>query len=195
MSSPKEQSAGYSYGDYKTWGDDERWELIDGVAFSMSPAPTPRHQGTLGALFRRMAEIADGIGCRTFVAPLDVRLPDYPEQSDDDVSTVVQPDITVFCDQTKIDDRGAHAAPELAVEILSPSTGYKDQSSKLALYERHGVGEYWVVNVDAAWVMVYRLGKDGCYDKPDYYRRNELVRSDVLGGAEIATNDFLETGL
>ncbi len=195
MSSPKEQGAGYTYGHYKTWGDDDRWELIDGVAFSMSPAPSPRHQGSLGALFRRIVDIADGIGCRTFMAPFDVRLPDYPDQSEDDTPTVVQPDITVFCDQTKIDERGAHAAPELAVEILSPSTGYKDQSSKLALYERHGVREYWIVNVDAGWVMVYRLGNHRTFEKPDYYRRDESVPSDVLGGAEIATIDFLETGL
>jgi len=85
----------------------------------------------------------------------------------------------------------AHAKPDLAIEILSPSTGYKDQTTKLALYERHGVREYWVVNGDAGWVMVYRLESDRRYGKPDYYRRDESVRSEVLGGAEIAAASFL----
>jgi len=191
MALPKEQTNGYSYGDYRTWPDDERWELIDGVAWNMSPSPSPQHQTILGRLFRKMSEITDRSGCTTFVAPIDVRLPDDDNQSEDDTPTVVQPDISVFCDPSSMDDKGAHAAPDLVVEILSPSTGYKDQTDKLALYERHGVKEYWVVNGDAGWAMVYRLETDGRYGKPDYYRRNEAVRSDVLGGAEIATDDFL----
>ncbi len=193
MSNPKEQATGYTYGDYTRWPNDERWELIDSVAYSMSPAPTPGHQTIVLALLRRVADAADRIGCRTFVAPLDVRLPDYPSQSMDDTRTVVQPDISVFCDASKIDDIGAHSAPDLAVEVLSPSTGYKDQTEKLALYERHGVREYWIVNGDAAWVMVYRLEAAGRFGKPDYYRRDEAVKSDVLG-SDIATNDFLNTG-
>ncbi|MDA3951274.1 MAG: Uma2 family endonuclease [Spirochaeta sp.] len=191
MAPPKEQSGGYTYGDYKTWTDDERWELIDGVAWNMSPAPSPGHQSILGSLCRKIADITDRTGCTTFVAPFDVRLPDNPAQSEDDTPTVVQPDISVFCDPSRLDDKGAHAAPDLVVEILSPSTGYKDQIHKLALYERHGVREYWVVNGDAGWVMVYRLESDRRYGKPDYYRRDESIRSDVLEGAEIAAVSFL----
>jgi Uma2 family endonuclease len=157
----------------------------------MSPAPSPHHQTILGRLFRKMSEITDRTGCTTFVAPIDVRLRDDDDQSEDETSTVVQPDITVFCDTSRLDDKGAHAAPDLVVEILSPSTGYKDQTDKLALYERHGVKEYWVVNGDAGWVMVYRLKADGRFGKPDYYRRDEAISSYVLGGAEISTNDFL----
>jgi Uma2 family endonuclease len=81
----------------------------------------------------------------------------------------------------------------LVVEILSPSSSYKDQTTKLALYERHGVREYWVANGDAGWVMVYRLETYGRYGKPDYYRRDESVRSEVLGGSKIPTNSFLNT--
>lgn len=191
MALPKDQTAGYTYGDYKTWPEDERWELIDGVAWNMSPAPSPRHQTILVGLLRKIADITDRTGCTTFVAPFDVRLPDDPAQSEDDTPTVVQPDISVFCDPSRLDDKGAHAAPDLVVEILSPSTGYKDQTHKLALYERHNVREYWVVNGDAGWVMIYRLESDGRYGKPDYYRRDESVHSDVLGGAEIPTASFL----
>ncbi|TVR52460.1 MAG: Uma2 family endonuclease [Spirochaetaceae bacterium] len=191
MALPKEQTGGYTYGDYRTWSDDERWELIDGVAWSMSPAPTPDHQSILLRLTRQIANITDRTGCATFVAPLDVRLSEKSAQSEDETPTVVQPDISVFCDPSRLDEKGAHAAPDLVVEILSPSTGYKDQTTKLALYERHAVREYWVVNGDAGWVMVYRLGAERRYGKPDYYRRDEAVRSDVLGGAEIATCSFL----
>ena len=80
------------------------------------------------------------------------------------------------------------------VEILSESTAYKDQTVKLALYERHGVREYWIVNADAPYVMVYRLEAGGRFGKPDYYRRDEKVRSDVLGGAEIPVAGFVRKG-
>ncbi len=158
----------------------------------MSPAPTPEHQTILGRLFRKIADITDRTGCMTLVAPLDVRLSDDPSTDEDDVPTVVQPDISVFCDRSRLDDKGAGGAPDLIVEILSPSTGYKDQTTKLALYERHGVREFWIVNGDAGWVMVYRLEGDGRYGKPDYYHRDEAVRSDVLGGAEIDADSFLK---
>jgi len=191
MALPKENSSGYTYRDYAAWPDGERWELIDGIAWSMSPAPTPAHQLIVGALYKRISDITERSRCTTFVAPLDVRLTEDPSQSKDDTTTVVQPDISVFCDPSRLDEKGAHGAPDLVVEVLSPSTGYKDQSDKLALYERHGVGEYWIVNGDAAWVMVYRIQPDGGYGKPDYYRRSEAIRSDVLGGEKIRTDDFL----
>jgi Uma2 family endonuclease len=103
---------------------------------------------------------------------------------------VVQPDIVVYCRPERLDERGAVGAPDLAVEILSESTGYKDQTAKLALYERHAVREYWIVNVDAGHVMVYRLDAAGRYGKPDYYLRDESVLSKVLDGAEIPVAGF-----
>src|SRR5690606_28097912 len=103
----------------------------------------------------------------SYVAPFDVRFPDRPDQAelDEEVFTVVQPDIVVYCDEDLLDDRGAHGAPAMAVEILSPSTGFKDQSEKLLLYERTGVREYWVVNPHAKFVMVYSQGKVGGFAK------------------------------
>lgn len=191
MALPKEKDGGYTYADYRTWPDDERWELIDGVAWNMSPAPSRQHQITLLALLRVIAAITDRTGCTTIPAPFDVRLADNASQSQNDAPTVVQPDISVFCDPAALDDAGAHAAPDLVVEILSPSTGYKDQTDKLALYQRHGVREYWIVNGDAGWVMVYRRQDSATFAKPDYYRRDESIRSDVLGGEEIAAASFL----
>jgi len=107
------------------------------------------------------------------------------------VETVVQPDIAVFCNEDLLDERGAHGPPDIAVEILSSSTGYKDITDKLSLYERHGVREYWVLNGEAGFVMLYRLSSNGSYEKPDYYRFGESLRSDVLGGAEIALKRFI----
>ncbi|MFW5789249.1 MAG: Uma2 family endonuclease, partial [Spirochaetota bacterium] len=158
-----------------------RWELIDGVAYDMSPAPGRRHQWLLGKLFRAIADITDRQGCETYVAPFDVRLAE-PGAADDEVTTVVQPDVSVYCRDDKLDERGAHDAPDLVVEILLPSTSYKDQTHKLARYERAGVREYWIVNGEAAWVMVYRLQPGARFGKPDYYEGGEPIRSDVLDG-------------
>lgn len=208
MALPKEQAGGFTYADYRTWPEDERWELIDGVAWNMSPAPARSHQRILLDLARIIADITDSGSCDTYIAPFDVRLPDEPAAvadradraqptsgaSDETTTTVVQPDISVFCNTELLDEAGAHGAPDLIVEILSPSTSYKDQTHKLALYERHRVREYWIVNGEARWVMVYRIGADKQYRKPDYYRAGqdgEVIFSDVLAGAGIPVDSFL----
>ena len=180
MGAPQVKGGKYTYADYLTWDDDERYELIDGVVYLMSPAPVRKHQKVLLKLARAVADITDRGPCETYVAAFDVRF-----TTDESTDTVVQPDNSVYRDPKSLDDRGAIGAPDLVIEILSPSTSHKDMTQKLALYEEHGVREYWIVNADAPWVMVYRQGADGRYRKPDYYRADESVRSDVLGGAEI----------
>jgi Uma2 family endonuclease len=183
MALPKERQGGFTYADYLTWPQDERWELIDGVAWNMSPAPNRAHQAIAGRAFRAISEITDAGPCEAYIAPFDVRLGDGKlggTVSDKETTTVVQPDVSVFCNPDLLDDAGAHGPPDLVVEVLSPATSYKDQTEKLALYERHGVREYWVVNGDAEWVMVYHRTPDGGYGKPDYYRGNESIRSAVL---------------
>ena len=186
MGIPKEKEGVFTYADYYRWDDGERWELINGVAYNMSPAPNRRHQQILGKLFRAIAEITDQGSCETYIAPFDVRF-----TADEETDTVVQPDISVFCDNAKLDERGAVGTPDLAVEILSPSTSHKDMSEKLRLYEERGVREYWIVNGDVPWIMVYRLGPDGRYGKPDYYRPGEVIKSRVLEDAEFPVNRFL----
>lgn len=186
MGVPQTKEGLFTYADYYSWDDEERWELIDGVAYNMSPAPVRRHQQALLSLVRAIAAVTDRGPCETYIAPFDVRF-----SADESTHTVVQPDISVFCDETKLDDRGAVGPPDLVVEILSPATSHKDMTAKLALYERHGVREYWIVNADAPWVMVYRVGSDRRYAKPDYYREGESVPSEVLGGAEIPLAEVL----
>jgi Uma2 family endonuclease len=174
-SSPKKLDQRFTYKDYLLWPDDERWELIDGMAYDMSPAPTRRHQSILGKLFRVISEITDKGKCETYMAPFDIRLND-PSNSLESAGY----------------ERGAHGAPDLVVEILSPSTSYKDQTTKLALYERYGVKEYWLVNGDIPSVMVYRIGENRVFDKPDYYRFDESVNSIVLGGVDIPLKLFVD---
>ena len=164
---PKESSACYSYADYLTWPEDERWELIDGVPFNMTPAPTPKHQEILGELFRILANWLKGNRCRAYMGPFDVRLAGS-ETPDSGIDKVVQPDISVVCDPQKIDDRGCLGAPDMIIEILSPSTFKKDLGIKLTLYESFGVKEYWVVYPLDETVMVFIL-QNGQYGKPTIY--------------------------
>ncbi|MCP5051670.1 MAG: Uma2 family endonuclease, partial [bacterium] len=134
----------FTYADYLTWPDDERWELIDGIPFNMSPAPSPYHQEILvNLIFEIKKSLKDG-DCKVYAAPFDVRLPEV-HQTDGESSNVVQPDILVICDREKIDDKGCKGAPGFIIEIVSPGTAKKDMKFKLMLYEKHGVPEYWIV--------------------------------------------------
>jgi len=156
---------GFTYRDYCGWPDDERWELIDGIAYDMSPAPTRRHQDYVVEIARQVANFLRGTPCRIYVAPFDVRLPKMDE-ADDQVDTVVQPDVAVICDPSKLDDKGCRGAPDWVVEILSPSTAKKDQREKRDCYERHGVREYWLLHPVDLTLTIYRLTPAG-YGKPD----------------------------
>jgi len=157
----------HTYGDYCTWPDDQRFELIDGTAFAMTPAPTRQHQRLVVELLRTVADALEGSGCEVNVAPFDVRLPEGDE-ADAAIRTVVQPDISVVCDPTKLDAKGCRGAPDWIIEVLSPKTAGHDQVRKLALYERHGVREYWLVHPVDRVVTIYRLADGGSsYDRPD----------------------------
>lgn len=152
----------YTYADYITWPEDERWELIDGVAWNMSPAPTRKHQGISTNIVREFSNYLKDKDCNIYGAPFDVRLSDG-FMEDDSVSTVVQPDISVFCNKKKLDDKGAIGAPDLIVEILSPSTAAKDLREKFYLYEKVGVKEYWIVDPVNETLTVYVLDDKGKY--------------------------------
>lgn len=172
-STPKELPLLYSYADYLTWPEDERWELINGVPYNMTPAPTPKHQEILGEIFRQLANWLQGNKCKVYMAPFDVRLVGS-ETIDSLIDKVVQPDITVVCDTQKIDERGCLGIPDMIVEILSPSTFKKDLGIKLALYESSGVQEYWVVHPLDETVMVFRL-QNGQYGKPKVYSVPDVI--------------------
>ena len=154
----------HTYGEYLTWPDERRYELIDGLAYAMSPAPSRQHQQLVGELFAQIHARLRGHRCQVYVAPFDVRLP-RGNEADAAIDTVVQPDIAVFCDRSRLDDRGARGAPDWVIEVLSPATASHDQLLKRDLYERHGVTEYWLVHPADRLVTVYRLQAGG-YGKP-----------------------------
>ena len=173
----------FNYADYITWSDDERWEIIEGVVYDMSPAPSTEHQGISFKLSGILYDFLKDKQCRAFTAPFDVRLAET-DDTDEEIETVVQPDIVVICDQNKLDKRGCLGVPDITVEILSPSTSYKDQTEKLLLYEKHGIKEYWIINPDAKYVMLYRL--EGVkYNKPEYLTGNDILKSRAIEGLGI----------
>ncbi len=173
----------YTYRDYLSWPDDIRTELIDGVIYDMS-APSRVHQKVSGELLRQIANFLIGKSCEVYVAPFDVRLP-QADEADDDVSTVVQPDISVICDPDKLDDRGCRGAPDFIAEILSPSTAAHDQIRKLSLYEKHGVKEYWIIDPTYKLLIVRTLKENGAYGIPMIYEGKGLMRMTVLPELEI----------
>ena len=145
----------YTYADYLTWQFEDRLELIKGWIYKMSPAPKRKHQSVSGNLFFDMKSYFNRCGCKIYEAPFDVRLKKN-KGTDSEVDTIVQPDISVFCDLTKLDDRGAIDAPDLVVEITSESTMKRDYNDKFNLYEANGVQEYWIVNPDSESIEVFK---------------------------------------
>ena len=187
MGYPAEDRDGrFAYGNYKTWPDEERWELIDGVAHDMSPAPNFNHQRRATWLFTRIHAWLKEMGgpCEAFIAPADILLP-HGDEADDEVNCVVQPDIFVVCDPTKVGSNYARGAPDFVIEILSPRTSRKDQNEKLRLYERSGVREYWTIDPAGKWLRKYAL-TDGSFGPGKLFEERGRVESVVLHGLDSA---------
>jgi Uma2 family endonuclease len=182
----------FTYRDYVEWGEDVRCELINGVVYDMAPAPSRIHQEILTELLVQIRNQLDRkTGCRVYVAPFDVRLPDADE-ADDDVSTVVQPDISVICDPSKLDGKGCRGAPDWIIEIISPSTASMDYIRKLTLYESRGVREYWIVHPVDKIIMVFSMTQEGRYGKPEIYSVENRVKSKVIEGLEMELREVFE---
>ena len=139
-----EQEMNYTYTDYLNW-DEGRWELINGEVWDMTPAPSRLHQEISINLSSLLHDFFKEKDCSVYAAPFDVRLMLNDNAEDYAITTVVQPDISVICDQSKLDNRGCIGSPDLIVEILSPSTAAKDLKVKRALYEKHGVTELIII--------------------------------------------------
>ena len=174
----------YTYADYLQWPDETRYELIDGEAFLMSPAPLVEHQEVAGEVYYQLRNQLDGQPCRPYIAPVDVRLP-RKDEADAAIDTVVQPDILVVCDPRKIDRRGVRGAPDWVLEVLSPSTAAHDQIAKRRAYERAGVREYWLVHPGDRTLTVYVL-ENGQYGRPEIYELKDETPLGVLPGVSIA---------
>lgn len=188
----KKEDRKYSYKDYLTWPEDERWELIDGVPYDMSPAPSRKHQAISRELVRQLANYLRGKPCQIYHAPFDVRLPKGNEK-DEDIETVVQPDLVVVCEPAKLDDKGCKGTPSLIIEILSPYTAKKDMEAKFLLYERVGVKEYWVVDPNNNTVLVYKLDENNKFGRHTIYSTEDSVKVGIFEDMTVELKDvFLE---
>ncbi len=174
----------YSYADYLTWQFDTIVELIKGKLFITSPAPASRHQLIASNLHRDISNHFRKHSCQSYFAPFDVRLV-KGRKEDADTFTVVQPDICVICDLSKMDERGYAGAPDLIIEIISPSTAKKDLDYKYKLYEENGVKEYWIVFPDSNAVDQYYLS-EGKYERKDVFVNGQTFYSAIF--PELAIN-------
>lgn len=144
----------YSYSDYLLWQFKERVELIKGFIMKMSPAPSMVHQRISNNLTGSFYENFKRKPCNVFAAPFDVRLPIASAKKD---STVVQPDLCIICDESKLDKRGCNGTPDLMVEIISPNNSKHDVHTKFNLYQEAGVKEYWIIEPFDKIILVYTL--------------------------------------
>ncbi len=165
----------FTWEDYRRWPSDERWELVDGEAYAMSPSPGSRHQRVVMNLVIAFGTFFKGKRCTPFVSPMDVKLSE---------TDVVQPDLLVVCDPAQIKPTHIEGAPTLVVEILSPTSELHDRARKLRLYAEHGVAEYWIVGPYPSFVEVLVLDGDGFRVKQVYAREQTLL-SPTFPGLEV----------
>jgi Uma2 family endonuclease len=177
----------YSYADYLLWRFEERVELIKGQIFKMSPAPTFKHQKISIALLGTLIPHFRKTPCELISAPFDVRLLDKTKSSraNQDVYTVVQPDLCVICDRNKIDAQGCIGAPDLIVEILSPGNSKKEMQIKYALYEECGVREYWIVFPSEHVLQQFVLSGAGRYELMGSFAEDGMFTAHIFPDLQI----------
>lgn len=172
----------YTYSDYYNWNFLERLELLRGKIIRLY-SPTTQHQEICGKLHFEVYSFLRGKTCRVFIPPFDVRLPVKNRKRDNEVTTVVQPDLSVFCDPAKIDRRGACGAPDLLVEILHeeptlrfPGNSRYERQRKYDVYQEAGVKEYWIVDPPKERILVSILQEDGRFGPAVFYSGNQLLQ-------------------
>lgn len=179
---PSESFAGYSYADYLKWDFEEIVELIKGKVFKKAAAPSRKHQEVSMNLSRTLGSFLKGHRCKVYAAPFDVRLSKDPDFKK--IDSVIQPDISVICDPSKLDDKGCFGAPDLIVEILSPSNSRVELQNKFELYEEFGVREYWIIHPVECSLLIYTL-VSGKYQASRLFTSGDKIKSSVLPGLEL----------
>ncbi|WP_162415290.1 Uma2 family endonuclease [Cyclobacterium roseum] len=180
----------YSYADYLTWQIDEMVELIKGKVFKAAAAPGRKHQEVSLKIASQLYYLLKNKTCKVFEAPFDVRLPAHSEKNED-IFTVVQPDICVVCDRTKLDEAGCIGAPDLIVEILSPGNNRKEIHNKFNVYEESGVKEYWVIHPSEQTLLVYSL-REGKYVPSRLFTVGDIVSSSCIAGFHLDVRELFE---
>jgi Uma2 family endonuclease len=173
----------YTYADYLTWMDDVRRELFDGFIKLMTPAPSRRHQDISTNFMRILSVFLYKKECKLYHAPSDVRFPkDKKSRDDQQVNTVLQPDLFVVCDLSKLDDRGCLGAPDFVIEIISPKNSKRDTRDKFDIYQEHGVREYWIVNPSDENVTVFLLDEKGKFQFVSIYAEDDKIPVNIFNG-------------
>ena len=173
----------YTFADYLSWDEDERIELLAGVPFMMS-SPLRIHQEIAGAIFVQLYRFLEGKKCRVYQAPFSVRLFEEKKDVPEDVQTVVEPDISVICDENKLDQYGCQGAPDFVIEVLSSSTRRHDRITKYNLYQQAGVREYWIIDPDSRAVDVFLL-ENGMFRPYEAYGQKDIAKVNTLEGCLI----------
>lgn len=179
-------SKSYTYADYLTWKIQERLEIIRGKIFQMAPAPSSYHQHCVSFLNATLYMFLKGKPCHVFPAPYDVIIPSLEGIE----NTVVQPDLTVVCDEHKITEAGCKGVPDLVVEVVSRSSVKKDLHEKYHLYETAGVKEYWLVNPIDRSLVVFLLDTNGKYQSSKPLTLGDRARSSILSGFSISMDEL-----
>jgi Uma2 family endonuclease len=174
----------YSYADYLQWTFEDRLELIKGKIFKMTPAPASAHQRISWVLSGELYNYLKGKSCQAYSAPFDVRLPRKGENDARKIFTVVQPDICIICDPSKVDEKGCTGAPDIVVEILSPGNNQKELRNKYDIYEESGVKEYWIVSPQDKSFLQYTL-TGGVYQPSRLMTSGDIVVTPILPGFEL----------
>ena len=177
----------YTYTDYLTWPKNENWEIIDGIPY-MQAAPSWEHQRIVAQIGRQFLNYFQGKPCEAYLAPFDVRLPDGNE-ADEDTESIVQPDISVICDKSKLKGTGYFGVPTLVVEILSPSTAAFDKKIKMKRYIRASVKEVWIIDPSNKILDVFKLISDGKYEQPETYTIGDKIEVDIFPDLTIDLTD------
>lgn len=181
----------YTYADYLTWEMEEMVELIKGKVFKRdAAAPRMSHQKVSVNLTTAFHGFLKGKGCQVFHAPFDVRLP-VRSKRNQDIDTVVQPDLCVVCDSEKLDDAGCLGAPDLVVEILSPGNNKRDLKYKYEVYEESGVKEYWVIHPNEQTLLIYTL-VEGKYQSSKLFVSGDTVESSCIEGFQLNLEEIFE---
>lgn len=163
----------YTYADYLTWPEDERWEIIEGVPY-LHAALTWQHQSISGELYRQISNYLVNNPCRVFAPPFDLRLPETDE-TDEETRCVVQPDLTIVCNREGLKGTGYYGIPSMVIEITSPSSSKVDRLYKFNIYEKAGVKEYWIVEPEGRIVSVFVLQNNGRYGRPEVYSEEDQI--------------------
>lgn len=183
MGMPEEKRK-YSYTEYMSLDEDFLCEVLDGEIISMSPSPTPKHQDVVDELTAEFKMFLRGKECMAFSSPIDVCLFAEHEMKYEEIKDWVQPDLIVVCDRSKIGEKNIIGAPDLVIEVLSPSTTKNDRLIKYKNYEKAGVREYWIVDPYHMSVEVYELNKNS-FDRTGIYLKEDNLNVGILEGFSI----------